>query len=145
MLEPSRTTTLLLSIAIAGCTQEVGAGVSSSGAHASGNGSAEIATAAATSPAHSAGAAADSGSPARALPPHENACVDDADCGVLAVEIGGDKACCASCRTTAGTRGWAAEVRNECAKIPPVGCYPLACPLGPTRPRCRDRRCIAVP
>ncbi|HZF54480.1 MAG TPA: hypothetical protein VE093_37795 [Polyangiaceae bacterium] len=72
-------------------------------------------------------------------------CAEDADCEVLTIETTGPHACCPSCRTTAGTRAWAAEIKARCADAPSSNCYPLACPMGPTRPHCDAGRCVAIP
>lgn len=69
-------------------------------------------------------------------------CAVDADCDVVTVEVTGVHACCSSCATTAGNKGWAERLRAACAARPPGICFPLGCPMGPTHSRCDAGRCV---
>jgi hypothetical protein len=103
------------------------------------------ATTGASAPVHSVAAAPPKTVPPAATPSTKTECTEDLDCEVLAIETTGPHACCPSCRTTAGTRAWAAEVKARCTGASGSNCYPLACPMGPMRPRCDAGRCVAVP
>ncbi|MCC6993959.1 MAG: hypothetical protein IT370_04960 [Deltaproteobacteria bacterium] len=69
-------------------------------------------------------------------------CSVDADCDVVTIEVTGVHACCSSCATTAGNKGWAERLRAACAARPPGICFPLGCPMGPTHTRCDAGRCV---
>ena len=69
-------------------------------------------------------------------------CTVDADCDVVTIEVTGVHACCSSCATTAGNKGWAERLRTACAARPPGICFPLGCPMGPTHTRCDAGRCV---
>ena len=69
-------------------------------------------------------------------------CTVDADCDVVTIEVSGVHACCSSCNTTAGNKGWAERLRTACAARPPGICFPLGCPMGPTHTRCDAGRCV---
>ncbi len=72
----------------------------------------------------------------------DTSCAVDADCDVVTIEVNGVHACCSSCTTRAGNRGWAERLRAACAARPPGICFPLGCPMGPTHARCADGRCV---
>lgn len=60
------------------------------------------------------------------------------------IEPSGERACCAACGTTPGTRGWHAKLQRFCAAHVRADCPALACPQGPTRAVCRSGRCEAT-
>jgi hypothetical protein len=78
------------------------------------------------------------------LPPIEDTCASDADCTVIAFETSGPHVCCASCKTTPVTKAWAKRAET-CNLLLKKACYPLACPMGPMKPKCESGRCIAIP
>jgi hypothetical protein len=78
------------------------------------------------------------------LPPLDTACAVDTDCDWVGVDLSGKYTCCLACGTTIGSKTWVAAVKAVCAKRPPTVCYPLACPMGPTKSRCDKGHCVAM-
>jgi len=107
---------------------------------------AEPSRAPATSPsAPPAPASGTADAPAHAPPRVETACSEDRDCVVARIGVDGKYACCDACSVTPGNRRWYAALQLYCRSHAPSSCPPLACPMGPTRPRCQAGACIAEP
>lgn len=79
------------------------------------------------------------------LPPVEDHCEADTNCGVTDLQQEGDHICCQGCGlATAGRVEWVEKVQSECRAYL-VGrdtCLPLACPAGPSKAACVEGRCV---
>jgi hypothetical protein len=79
------------------------------------------------------------------LPPVEDACSSDAECGFTTLPLSGPHVCCGDqCGTTAGTKAWVKKLEAACgamarakADCPPMMCDAAIAP----KPRCQAGRC----
>jgi len=85
----------------------------------------------------------DAATDASTLLPVEDSCKVDADCDWIALTLGGDLHCCASCGPIVGNKAWVARVKVVCAAAPTQACPPLACPMAIPKPACKGGHCVA--
>jgi hypothetical protein len=85
--------------------------------------------------------------PAIALPPHEDRCASDAECGVTELDLDGPTACCFRCCTAhGGRRSWVKVFEATYKRAPNPDCRvtACACPMPPYVPKCVQGRCSLV-
>jgi hypothetical protein len=78
------------------------------------------------------------------LPPKEDRCVSDAECGVTSLDLEGPTVCCFRCCSMHGGRkSWTDAVEAACKAAPGLHCpvVACACPSPPYKPKCVAGRC----
>jgi hypothetical protein len=78
------------------------------------------------------------------LPPMEDACAADDDCGVTSLDLSGPTVCCFRCCSMhGGSKSWVKRVESICQNAPGLKCQPAACacPSPPYKPKCVSGRC----
>jgi hypothetical protein len=132
----TRTTTLTICIAVAGCRPDgVDARKSAPSEQQPASAPTRLAEPIAVAPA-------DAGDDT--LTPIVTRCAADVDCVAVGFEVEGPLTCCASCRTTAVNKTWASLARGFCvpSRMATRPCPPLACPMGLQTTHCERETCV---